>query len=300
MSKEDNTQSLTPQSTEATAISPPGRMRMFFDALRPFLRWLSHFLVNGFVAGFMLSLPAILVLFEQFADSVSRQVKADMAVRVVMELEVSPERSNQLATALKDLDKDNLVYQVITPQQGRALLGIKESWMNDLPPLVADRMPIVIELRQQPDRGIADLSKVASTARDLPEANAVLFNETAWNASRIVSSEIDKVADFPRYVLNRLIPLVIALTCLFSGIGLRHRRIWLMFLGVGTATWVCLLTIKLMLNWGIPKLAVAAQTSESLKGMIETSNMGVSWYYIIYLVGFWLIIEALRLRLRRN
>ena len=73
-----------------------------------------------------------------------------------------------------------------------------------------------------------------------------------------------------------------------------------MFLGVGTATWVCLLTIKLMLNWGVPKLAVAAQSSESLKGMIETTNMGVSWYYIIYLMGFWLIIEALRLRLRRN
>ena len=267
-----------------------------FEEVRHFLRWLAHFIVNGFVAGVMLLLLILPELTERFSEGLERQFYSDMSVRVVLNADVTLDRAKELALTFVGKNKDNVSFQVITPEQGRTLMAIDESWTKDLMPVATDQLPSVIEISQLRDKAPVNLTHIARLAKDSLEVSAVLYNETAWKEANIIARELGKVSTFPRYILQMLVPLTIALCCLFSGIGLRHRRFWLVPFGVTIATIVCVLTIVLLTH-GITILMLGNEgTSETIKMMLKAHALSVPIPYFVYLVGFWFLIELFRLR----
>lgn len=283
-------------SPKPRPITPWQRCTERLAVWRPFLRWVSHFLVSGFVGGAMLVLWICVPFSVSQLAGVSQQLHSQFAVRVVLAPTVTKARADVLIRALADSAKvkgaQTLRYQAIDSAQGRALLGIDDAWMDELPPLSVEQLPIVLELRQLADAPEADLARLAQVAQTVPEAQTIMFNETGWQQARATQSEISQQTLFINRGLCIATVAVIALTNLLSAFGLRHRRLWLLPLGVLIAAGTCWLTL-LGAAAGVERLGhTFLVTVPSAQQILDPWIFG-------WVVVFWVVIETLRLRLRR-
>ena len=274
------------------------RLREFWINIRPFLRWLSHFLVNGFVVGLVVSIYLVVSIISDFTASIAKRLNNEMAVRVVMAPDVTKERALQLAREIAVIPGETeeiLRYQVFDSEQGRALLGIHESWLPDLPEMTIEKLPIVLELRQWPGRRIADLSQIAEKAGKWQETDSVFFNGAGWLETQQINSDMHFISLFFYRFVTWLIPISVIFTCVLSGIGLRHRRWWLIPVGLLVASLCYFLTI-----WGmsivVEKMLHTLPSARLISVASFDKSVWMQIYWIVLL--FWGILEMTRLRLR--
>lgn len=274
------------------------RLREFGVDIRPFLRWLSHFLVNGFVLGLVVSIYLSCSIISDFTTAIAKRLNNEIAVRVVMVPDVTKERALQLAREMAVVSGETeevLRYQAFDSEQGRALLGIHESWLPDLPEMTIEKLPVVLELRQWPGRRPVDLPQIAERARKWQETESVFFNSAGWLETRQINNDMQFISVFFSRFVIWLIPIAVIFTCLLSGIGLRHRRWWLIPVGLLVASLCYFLTV-----WGMSILIEKILRTTPPARLISITSFDKSvlmrTYWIVLL--FWGTVEMTRLRLR--